>query len=100
MVDVSLVAFLGVLIGIVGRAAFPFLRKVSKEGIEVKWSARYTASVIASFLICLIVTAMVFPGFIVPEASIGSVFLIAFIFGFGFEALIIETEAWLKTKTV
>jgi len=89
------VAFVGVLVGIIARAAFPYLRKIS-AGMELSWSNRYTAVIVASFLLCLIVTMLVFPGFVAPEAEASVVFLMAFVFGFGFEALIVEAAAWVK----
>ena len=91
------VAFIGVLVGIIARAAFPYLRKIS-AGMGLEWQHRYTATIVASFLLCLIVTMLVFPGFVVPEAEASMVFLMAFIFGFGFEALVAEAGECLRPK--
>ena len=91
------IAFLGVLTGIIARAAFPYLRKIS-AGMELEWKHRYTATIVASFLLCLIVTMLVFPGFVAPEAEPFMVFLMAFVFGFGFEALVAEAGEWVRPK--
>lgn len=90
---VEWIAFVGVLVGIIARAAFPYLRKIS-GGEELKWERRYTASLVASLVLSLIVTLLVFPGFVAPQAEAFSVFVMAFIFGFGFEALVNEASEW------
>ena len=93
----DLTAFLGVLTGIIARAAFPYLRKIS-AGMKLEWEHRYTAAIVASFLLCLIVTMLVFPGFVAPEAEPFMVFIMAVVFGFGFEALVAEAGEWVKPK--
>lgn len=83
------VAFIGVFLGIVSRTAFPYLRKVA-AGEKLKWNHDYTAAALATLVLCIIVTALVFPGLMVTETGILWPFLMGYIFGFGFDALIIE----------
>jgi len=90
------VAFIGVLLGICARTALPYLRKARTRQME--WSHRYTASAVASFILCLIVTALVFPMFTVPEDFFLNVLLSAFAFGFGVDSAVIEGAEWILPK--
>ena len=87
------IAFVGMLLGVLGRTASPYLRKI-KEGAEIVWSQRYTASAIASLILCAITVALVFPAFTIPEGSLLAVFLAAFCFGFGINAVVNEVDKW------
>jgi len=84
------------LLGICARTALPYLRKARAQQIE--WSHRYTASAVASFILCLIVTALVFPMFTVPEDFFLQVLLSAFAFGFGVDSAVIESAEWILPK--
>jgi hypothetical protein len=84
------------LLGVCARTALPYLRKARAQQIE--WSHRYTASAVASFILCLIATALVFPLFTVPEDFFLQVLLSAFAFGFGVDSAFIETAEWVFPK--
>lgn len=88
-----IVAFIGVFLGIVSRTAFPYLRKVA-AGEKLEWCHDYTAAALATLVLCIIVTALVFPGLLVPETGILWPLLTGYVFGFGFDALVIEAGKW------
>jgi predicted small secreted protein len=72
------------------------LRKARAQ--QVEWSHRYTVSAVASLILCIIVTALVFPMFTVPEDFFLHVLLSAFAFGFGVDGAFIETAEWVFPK--
>ena len=84
------------MLGICARTALPYLRKARAQQIE--WNNRYTVSAVASFILCLIVTALVFPMFTVPEDFFLQVLLSAFAFGFGVDSAVIEGAEWILPK--
>lgn len=94
--DSATIAFIGVLLGICARTVLPYLRKAKTARVE--WSHRYTASAVASFILCLIVAALVFPLFTVPEDFFLHVLLAAFAFGFGVDSAVIEGSEWVFPK--
>jgi uncharacterized membrane protein YdjX (TVP38/TMEM64 family) len=95
-IDPVTIAFIGLLLGICARTALPYLRKARAERLE--WSHRYTASAVATFILCLIAAALVFPAFTVPEDFFLHVLLGAFAFGFGVDSAVIEGSEWVFPK--
>jgi len=94
--DPVTIAFIGVLLGICARTALPYLRKARTERLE--WSHRYTISAVATFILCLIAAALVFPAFTVPEDFFLYVLLAAFAFGYGVDSAVIEGAEWVFPK--
>jgi len=88
------IAFIGVFLGIVSRTALPYLRKRA-AGEVTQWDHKYTGMALAALALCLIVSALVFPGLLVETAG-WAAFLSGYVFGFGFDALLIEAEKWAK----
>ena len=90
----------GIFAGVLARTFVPYLRKV-KEGKVQGFSGKYAASSIASLILGVIVTILIFPQFsmlegagqIGLEASI-KFFCTAFGFGFGWNAIINEAGKW------
>ena len=63
-----LVKFFGVLSGVVARSLLPWLRKLRDNEIQ-SFDRRYLISAIASFIICFIITLLIFPHFTSPEGA-------------------------------
>jgi len=95
-IDSTIIAFIGVLLGICARTALPYLRKARAQQLE--WSHKYTLSAVASFILCLIATMLTFPSFTVPEDFFLYVFLAAFTFGYGVNSGVIEGLEWFFPK--
>lgn len=60
-----LVKFFGVLAGVVARSLLPWLRKLRDHEIQ-GFDRRYLISAIASFIICFIISLLIFPQFTPP----------------------------------
>ena len=87
-IDPVTIAFIGVLLGICARTALPYLRKARAERLE--WSHRYTASAVATSILCLIVAALTFPAFTVPEDFFSPCVACCVRVGFGVDSAVIE----------
>ena len=91
---------IGILLGVLGRTFVPYLRKI-KEGKLTGFNGKYAASSLASLVLGVIVTMLIFPQFnvlsgagqISLETSI-KLFCTAFGFGFGWNAIINEAGKW------
>jgi hypothetical protein len=98
-----LVKFFGLLMGILARTLLPWLRKV-REGKVRGFGRRYVWSALASAAIGLILTLTVFPRFEAGASGrtfeeLFKLFCLAFGFGFGWNALVLEGGAWAgKTR--
>jgi H+/Cl- antiporter ClcA len=93
-----LIKFFGLLLGILARTLLPWLRKV-KDGKVRGFSRRYVYSALAATAIGLILTLTLFPRFEAGAAGRGfeemfKLFCLAFGFGFGWNALVLEGGAW------
>jgi hypothetical protein len=95
-----LVKFFGLLMGILARTILPWLRKV-KAGKIRGFGRRYVYSALASATIGLILTLTIFPRFDAGAAGrtfedMFKLFCLAFGFGFGWNALVLEGGAWAE----
>jgi hypothetical protein len=93
-----LVKFFGLLLGILARTLLPWLRKV-KEGKIRGFGRRYFYSALASAAIGLFLTLIIFPQFEAAASGrtfeeLFKLFTLAFGFGFGCNALVLEGQAW------
>jgi hypothetical protein len=101
MSTVFLLKFFGILTGVLARTLLPWLRKL-REGQALAFGRRYLYSALASLLIGVILTLVIFPK-LDAEAGDNSfetlfkLFCLAFGFGFGWNALVLEGEAWAGT---
>ena len=97
----------GIFLGVLARSLVPWLRKL-RDGQVTGFSRRYFISMIASLVLCFIVTLVIFPDLNIPVSPSGEpstsfeamfrLFAIAFGFGFGFNAIILEGGQWLETS--
>lgn len=91
--SVQLMAWIGILLGVLARSFLPYLRKTIKENLPLSWENRYTAlllvGVVASFL--------VYPRFQIPPDGF-DVLVAAFVFGFGIDSMILEGWAWIESE--
>ncbi len=88
----------GIFLGILARTLAPWLRKI-REGRSLRFRKRYAAAAVASFLLGIIVTLVIFPQFdaAAPERDFDSLFklfCLAFGFGFGWNAILLEGGEW------
>jgi hypothetical protein len=92
------IRILGIFLGILARTLLPWLRKL-KEGEVRGFSARYVYSALASLAIGVVLTLVIFPQFEAGSAGdtfedLFKLFCLAFGFGFGWNALVLEGGAW------
>jgi hypothetical protein len=93
-----LVRLIGIFAGVMARTFLPWLRKV-RDGRVRGFGRRYLLSTLASLGLGVILTLVLFPRF--DEAAAGAsfeemfkLFSLAFGFGFGWNALVLEGQAW------
>lgn len=89
---------LGILSGVLARTLVPYLRKL-KQGKVTKFKKGYAASAVASFILGLITTLLIFPEFNIAQPGVGieasiKLFCLAFGFGFGWNSIISEGAKW------
>jgi hypothetical protein len=92
------IRILGILLGILARTLLPWLRKL-KEGEVRGFSPRYLYSALASLAIGVVLTLVIFPQFEAGSQGdsfedLFKLFCLAFGFGFGWNALVLEGGAW------
>jgi len=97
-----IVKLLGIFSGVFSRMIVPYIRKLKQNKID-SFDKKYLRIGLASFLISLIVTLLVFPQFSSHEKILGfesgfKLFCIAFGFGFGFNSLVSEFSKWGEGK--
>lgn len=88
----------GILLGVLARSLIPYLRKL-KQGKVARFSRRYFSTAIASVILGVIVTLIIFPQFKSPSAEITAegyikLFCASFGFGFGWNTIINEITKW------
>jgi cytochrome c biogenesis factor len=93
-----LIRFFGLLLGVLARTLLPWLRKV-REGRIQRFGRRYFYSTLASLVLGVVLTLVIFPKFdAASEArsfeALFKLFCLAFGFGFGWNGLVLEGEAW------
>lgn len=90
----------GILFGVLSRTLVPYLRKL-KQGKVKEFKNGYWLSALASFILGLITTLLIFPKFEFigptagPEAFI-KLFCTAFAFGFAWNSLVSEGAKWAE----
>jgi len=88
----------GILLGVLARTLVPYLRKL-RQGKIKEFKNGYWLSALASFILGIITTLLIFPEFNIAqpgngvEASI-KLFCFAFGFGFGWNSLVSEGAKW------
>jgi len=92
----EMVALLGIFFGLLARSLLPYLRKVLKEGQDLKWENKY----LALLIIAAIATILTFPGFTalsqMQTSEFSILFTNAFIYGFFVDAAMIEGFEWIR----
>lgn len=88
----------GVLLGVLARTILPYLRKVKERKIT-SFEKSYLTSSIASGIIAIIITLLIFPQFKVEGMAVGvegyvKLFCAAFGFGFGWNTIVNEVAKW------
>ena len=91
--------FSGILLGVLARTLLPWLRKL-KDGKVRGFGRKYLVSALASFVVGVILTLVIFPKFEAGPAAASfealfKLFCLAFGFGFGWNGLVLEGEAWV-----
>jgi len=89
---------LGILFGVLARTIVPYLRKL-KQGKVKEFKNGYWLSALASVILGLVTTLLIFPKFEITQTGPGvegliKLFCIAFGFGFAWNALVNETAKW------
>ncbi len=102
------IKIIGLFLGVVARSLIPWLRKL-RNGEVKGFDKRYLYSGIATFILGVIITLVIFPQFkgeaggqggasgigIVPDfENYFRLFCLAFGFGFGWNAIVLEAGKW------
>jgi len=91
----------GVLFGVLARTLVPYLRKL-KQGKIKSFNKGYWTSALASFILGMITTLLIFPkflflGFLGAPTGLEfstKLFFVAFAFGFAWNSLVSEAVKW------
>ncbi len=88
----------GVLLGVSARTLIPYLRKV-REGKTAEFQKSYLTSAVASGVLAVIITLLIFPqfrpeGICVDAEGYVKLFCAAFGFGFGWNTIVNEIAKW------
>jgi len=88
----------GILLGVLSRTLLPYLRKMMAGKIK-KFDKEYWVTAIASFILSVITTVIIFPKFEFGEIGVGieasiKLFCTAFGFGFAWNSLVNEGVKW------
>lgn len=88
----------GILLGVLSRTLVPYLRKL-RQGKVKEFKNGYWLSALASFILGLITTLLIFPEFNIAQLGVGveasiKLFSLAFGFGFGWNSLVSEGAKW------
>lgn len=88
----------GILLGVLSRTLVPYLRKL-RQGKVKEFKNGYWLSALASFILGLITTLLIFPEFNITQPGVGveasiKLFCLAFGFGFGWNSLVSEGAKW------
>lgn len=88
----------GILLGVLSRTLVPYLRKL-RQGKVKEFKNGYWLSALASFILGLITTLLIFPEFNIAQPGVGveasiKLFCLAFGFGFGWNSLVSEGAKW------
>ncbi len=98
------IKILGLFLGVVARSLIPWLRKL-RQGEVRSFDRRYFYSALATFILGVVITLVLFPqlkgeGAVLPaDANPGfeayfRLFCLAFGFGFGWNAMVLEAGKW------
>jgi len=92
----------GIFLGVFARMVVPYVRKLKQNKIN-SFDKKYLRIGLASFLLSIIVTLLVFPQFSSHEQMLNfetgfKLFCIAFGFGFGFNSVVSEFSKWGEGK--
>jgi len=103
-----IIKIVGLFLGIVARSLIPWLRKL-RQGEVHGFDRRYFYSALATFILGIILTLVLFPQFKDDAAGLGPnytpgstpafetyfrLFCLAFAFGFGWNAMVLEAGQW------
>ncbi len=96
------IKIIGLFLGVVARSLIPWLRKL-RNGEVKGFDKRYLYSGIATFILGVIITLVLFPQFKGEAGATGvapgfenyfRLFCLAFGFGFGWNAIVLEAGKW------
>jgi len=96
------IKIIGLFLGVVARSLIPWLRKL-RNGEVKGFDKRYLYSGIATFILGVIITLVLFPQFKGEAGGTGitpgfenyfRLFCLAFGFGFGWNAIVLEAGQW------
>ena len=92
------IKIIGLFLGVVARSLIPFLRKL-RQGTVKSFDRRYFYSALGTFLLGIVITMVIFPQFKADAPGAGfeayfQLFCLAFSFGFGWNAIVLEAGKW------
>lgn len=103
-----IIKIVGLFLGVVARSLIPWLRKL-RQGEVHGFDRRYFYSALATFILGIILTLVLFPQFKDDAAGLGPnytpssspgfeayfrLFCLAFALGFGWNAMVLEAGQW------
>ncbi len=82
----EIVAFAGVLLGVLCRTLLPFvfkMRDAVSKGERFTWNWAYAYTAVSAFFTSFIIAALAFPVFSVPAGSLSLFYVLILSFGYG-----------------
>jgi len=94
----------GILLGVLARTMIPYLRKIMAGKIK-KFDKEYWLTALASFVLSLITTLLIFPKFEFVPTGVGieiwiRLFCAAFGFGFAWNSIVNEGVKWGEKQKI
>jgi len=96
------IRILGMFLGVLARTYIPYLRKLRQKK-ETSFKECYLISTVASLILGLIITVLIFPQFNIAQPGLGleasiKLFCLAFGFGFGWNSMVSEVVKWTEKE--
>ena len=91
---------LGILFGVLARTLVPYLRKLKQGKVKKFWNG-YWIQALASLVLGVMTTLLIFPQFNVTKPGVGleasvKLFSLAFGFGYAWNSIISEGAKWTE----
>jgi len=93
---------LGILVGVLARTVVPYLRKLKQGKVKKFWNG-YWIQALASLVLGIVTTLLIFPQLSIAKSGVGpealvKLFCLAFGYGFGCNSIVSEVAKWTEKE--